>query len=1339
MDAHVKKKRPLWFRLLRGVLIMALAFALLVAGGLWWLLATPSGATWLVGTALPYAQDNMPPELQLEVDGIEAETLAHIRVARLALADAQGTWFEAEGLALRWTPAALRELRFDAQEITARRIRFIRPPQSEETPAQPLRQQLESLQTTLRQLPDPLQGISLPPLRVEALRVEELAIDMIPLNAALQGKADFTRQPAQLDLQLDSLEGVETHAAATLSGTMQDATLNFNWNEAEGGLLGSLLPLAAPASVEVQVDAHMEGGNLAHTLALRVGEAMLLEGTVDVPLQGDAPLAAALTLTRPSLLAPLAAQQVPIGLQAGLHGNLLTASITTDAYALAEGQTLSQLAVDARVAFEDDPLYAVEAQAAATLIRPDAEPLPLQLALNATGDAQEWQIGALTASAPEMLAEAQGAFDLAEGTAQLAGSASLPQLDATFDAKAANLLETPEGALQLVITALDYPLPAPLDKVVALPLTLTAQTQPADDPLPDVALTLASKNLNGSGMLHPNAAEDDTLATAELQVAGLPVPLTLKADYSAAGKGRVEAKSNNLTASSRYALGENTVTLSGLRLAAGNAIALAGDLTLMTETALAKGAVEGHLRSTRPLLDLGLPMPLVEMENGALALAFSAPRGEQQAAVTLDSGAIALDGQPLGDSLKLEAEATLPPGKPPRLHAALVAERFTAPLAFDKATLDVAGDTGAWEWELAADAPEAGLQAKGNLALAEEILLTVAALEGGWSGEHRFASTQPFTLSYSDTRIALDKMQITLDDEARIEADATLTGNAVDGRLAVDGLPLGTLPLAQLRNMRGELTMHATLAGQADNPHLRLDADIEGLQQNYPQMARLREQPLMVTLRGEVLNGALSAQLSANAPDAESFAAANLAMPLRLSLAPQNLAVEPGNRINAALKADLLLAPFMPLLLPDGIYASGHLIADISADGPLDAPNLTGDIDLHSAQVEILQAGTVIEGLEVKVEARGDRVTLRDGKATDGGDGTLAFGGTLTLAESLPMDITASLDRFVALRHPTATATLSGEARLEGDMTDAELKGEWKVNSAKIIIAPSNGSDVTELDVVEVASLDEPLDMPEEVEEMTEEQREERRRNRPFARNLALAMAIVAENQIFLDGFGLTAELKGAVHVGGSAARPTLGGKMETVRGRWEFFGRTFTITRGEAQLSENNLTAPLINIRAEAQADDILAIAQITGTTSAPKIEFSSIPALPRDEVLSRVMFGENLNSISPYQALQLADMLRSLSGAGGGASLNPLSALQDTLGIDELKINNDSGNNEDVTVGVGKYLQEGVYLEVEGGAGENSGKVSVEVDLTPNISVETEARQSADTAVRLNYKYDY
>lgn len=43
------------------------------------------------------------------------------------------------------------------------------------------------------------------------------------------------------------------------------------------------------------------------------------------------------------------------------------------------------------------------------------------------------------------------------------------------------------------------------------------------------------------------------------------------------------------------------------------------------------------------------------------------------------------------------------------------------------------------------------------------------------------------------------------------------------------------------------------------------------------------------------------------------------------------------------------------------------------------------------------------------------------------------------------------------------------------------------------------------------------------------------------------------------------------------------------------------------------------------------------------------------------------------------------------------------------------------------GKYLRDGVYLEVEKGVGPESGKSSVEVEMTPNITLETEVGENA------------
>ena len=56
-----------------------------------------------------------------------------------------------------------------------------------------------------------------------------------------------------------------------------------------------------------------------------------------------------------------------------------------------------------------------------------------------------------------------------------------------------------------------------------------------------------------------------------------------------------------------------------------------------------------------------------------------------------------------------------------------------------------------------------------------------------------------------------------------------------------------------------------------------------------------------------------------------------------------------------------------------------------------------------------------------------------------------------------------------------------------------------------------------------------------------------------------------------------------------------------------------------------------------------------------------------------------------------------------------------------------------------VGKYLNDDVYVEIEKGVGSEGGKVSVEVDITPNISVESEVGLDAQSGVGINWKWDY
>ena len=97
----------------------------------------------------------------------------------------------------------------------------------------------------------------------------------------------------------------------------------------------------------------------------------------------------------------------------------------------------------------------------------------------------------------------------------------------------------------------------------------------------------------------------------------------------------------------------------------------------------------------------------------------------------------------------------------------------------------------------------------------------------------------------------------------------------------------------------------------------------------------------------------------------------------------------------------------------------------------------------------------------------------------------------------------------------------------------------------------------------------------------------------------------------------------------------------------------------------------------------------------------------------------------------------------SGGGNTFDVLGMTRDILGIDQLDIRQSEGTEDgdegEASVGIGKYLTEDVYVDIEKGLGDESGKLSVEVKLTPNISLESELGMDSRAGVGVMWKYDY
>ncbi len=229
-----------------------------------------------------------------------------------------------------------------------------------------------------------------------------------------------------------------------------------------------------------------------------------------------------------------------------------------------------------------------------------------------------------------------------------------------------------------------------------------------------------------------------------------------------------------------------------------------------------------------------------------------------------------------------------------------------------------------------------------------------------------------------------------------------------------------------------------------------------------------------------------------------------------------------------------------------------------------------------------------------------------------------------------------------------------------------------------------------------------------------------------------------APNRIFVRGWGLDTELGGKLNITGEASSPNIDGTLSSIRGRYEEFGKTFSLDRAVLRFDGQVPPSPYFDIVTSTDAGDVTAQILIGGNAEKPEIKLASTPALPEDEVLSRILFGTSAGQISPFQAVQLAQALKKFSsGSSGSDFFNPLGTLRNITGLDDITV--DGVGTEGATVGAGKYITDKVYVDVKSGTAENSGSASVKIKLTPEVSVESSANQNGSAGGSVFWEWDY
>jgi translocation and assembly module TamB len=242
----------------------------------------------------------------------------------------------------------------------------------------------------------------------------------------------------------------------------------------------------------------------------------------------------------------------------------------------------------------------------------------------------------------------------------------------------------------------------------------------------------------------------------------------------------------------------------------------------------------------------------------------------------------------------------------------------------------------------------------------------------------------------------------------------------------------------------------------------------------------------------------------------------------------------------------------------------------------------------------------------------------------------------------------------------------------------------------------------------------------------------------PSAGLFKLDLRVHADNQLFVSGMGLESEWEADMRIGGTSAAPTIAGGLDIVRGTYSFSGNRFEVSRGRIRFRGGALTDPDIDILATTTKNGVTFNIAITGTGQRPQIAFTSTPALPQDEVLSRLLFGTNPANLSATEAIQLASALNSLRGSGGGG-LNPLGKLRSATGFDRLRVlGADEATGRGTSLAAGKYLTDDIYIEIVTDA-RGFTATQLTIALTRAISLLSQAGSFGGSNVQLRYSRDF
>lgn len=405
------------------------------------------------------------------------------------------------------------------------------------------------------------------------------------------------------------------------------------------------------------------------------------------------------------------------------------------------------------------------------------------------------------------------------------------------------------------------------------------------------------------------------------------------------------------------------------------------------------------------------------------------------------------------------------------------------------------------------------------------------------------------------------------------------------------------------------------------------------------------------------------------------------------------------------LRARAADANILPLVFGEIDHAAGLLTANATIGGTLALPELNGRIELANGEFDSYRVNLALRELGVVADLQNTGLSFR-GKAR-AGEGQLEADGNLTWRGGASNgELHVRGQNLLVADLPEYRVVASPDLRFQVDGKRIDVAGDVRIPSARVQPAQLTGAVKVSDDARYVG-----------------EHPAERAGRFVVHSEVRVEMG----DDVRVDAFGLQGKIVGGVGTTTQTGDDPIGrGELSVNEGRYEALGRKLDINRGRLLFDASPLDDPGLDIEARRRIETTEVGLNVRGTLQEPRLTFFSDPSMPQSQIVSYLLTGKSMDSITGSDASSVNSGRDALAMQGGGFLASQLGR---RIGLEEVGVESsvNSAGEANTALVLGKFLSPRLFISYGISLTESFNTLKLRYTISDKWVLKTEAGENS------------